>query len=319
MNLSKFQQQIELKKPNHNLSLPIGNVSLDEKLGKFYQDFTQALFHFDENYFGDFDAEGIPMSGFGEQAVYSQIYIVQYGLICHDLVIDGIDVELNKGYVKNCVNWLLKNKEEHQGTTIWRNHYPNPRYDLKSGWVSGMYQGQVISLLLRYGQMFDQMDVVLPITQSAFEFFDIEYKDGGVKRFDKNGLLWFEEYPGAEPSFVLNGFVYTLLGIYDLWRVTKDPAVKNVIDECVKTLKESMQFYDSGYWSVYDQLNKELATKYYHKNIHIPLMEVLHNLTGEEIFDAYKKRWEKQLNSNFNRVWVQVMYRVQPRLRRFSK
>lgn len=308
-----------MKKPNHNLSLPFGNASLDKNLGKFYHDFTQALFHFEENYFGDFDSNGIPMFGFGSKAVYNQIYIIQYGLICHDLVIDRVNVKLNKERLKRCVNWLIENQEEHLGTIVWRNHFPNPRYGLESGWVSGMYQGQVISLLLRYGQMFDKMDAVLPLAQSAFQFLDIEYKDGGVKRFDKNGLLWYEEYPGAEPSFVMNGFVYTLLGIYDLWRVTNDDSVKKTIDECVKTLKESMQLYDSGYWSVYDQLKKELATKYYHKNIHIPLMEVLHELTREEIFGTYKKRWEKQLNSNFNNVWVQLMYRVQPRLKRFRK
>ena len=308
-----------MKKPNHNLTLPAGNVSLDRNLGKFYQDFSQTLHHFDENYFGDMDKNGIPMFGFGSKAVYNQIYIIQYGLICHDLVIDRVNVELNKARLKRCVNWLIANQEEHLGTIVWRNHFPNPRYGLESGWVSGMYQGQVISLLLRYGQMFDKMDAVLPLAQSAFQFLDIEYKDGGVKRFDKNGLLWYEEYPGVEPSFVMNGFVYTLLGIYDLWRVTNDIDVKLTIDECVKTLRESMMLYDSGYWSIYDQLKKELATEYYHKNIHIPLMEVLHNLTGEEIFNTYNKRWKKQLNSKFNRVWVQVMYRVQPRLRRFSK
>jgi len=308
-----------VRKPNHNLTLPVGEVSLDKKLGKFYQDFSQALHHFEEKYFGDFDANGLPMSGFGDKAVYNQIYIVQYGLISHDLALDGKDVEINKSRVKKCVNWLLENEEEHFGLSIWRNHFPNPRYGLESGWVSGMYQGQIISLLLRYNQMFGENEENLKKAYSIFQFFDISYEEGGVKRHDINGLLWFEEYPSKEPSFVLNGFIYTVLGLYDLWRVTHDEKVKFTIDSCVKTLKESIHLYDSGYWSVYDQNKKELATRYYHQNIHIPLMEVLHKLTGEEIFDSYHKRWKKQLNSKFNGLWVKIMYRIQPRLRRLFK
>ena len=145
-----------MKKPNHDLSLPVANVSLDRQLGAFYQDFKAALHHFEERYFGDFDADGIPMFGFGNEAVYNQIYIVQYGLISHDLILEGIDVELHTERLKSCVNWLLENEEKFNGTAVWRNHFPNPRYGLESGWVSGMYQGQVISLLLRYGQMFDE-------------------------------------------------------------------------------------------------------------------------------------------------------------------
>ena len=144
----------------------------------------------------------------------------------------------------------------------------------------------------------------------------MSYEDGGVKRFDQNGLLWFEEYPSKNPSFILNGFIYTLFGLYDLWRITKDVDLKITIDSCVKTLRESIHLYDSGYWSIYDQLKQELATKYYHQNIHIPLMEVLHKITGEEIFSFYNRRWKKQLNSKFSLVWVQVMYRMQPRLKK---
>jgi hypothetical protein len=259
------------------------------------------------------------MIGFGEKAHYHQIYIIQLGLISHDLILDGVDSEKNTALLKQCIDWLDANCEEFKGTSVWRNNFPLARYELDTGWISGMYQGQIMSLYLRYGQLVNEEEKYIQKARLAFDFLVIPYEDGGVKRYDKDGLMWYEEYPGKQPSFVMNGFVYTLFGIYDLWRVTKDDEVKNTIDSCVKTLKNSIHLYDSGYWSVYDQLKKELATKYYHKNIHIPLMEILHKLTGEEIFDSYNKRWKKQLNSNLNKAWVQIMYRIQPRLRRFRK
>ncbi|NRA12789.1 MAG: hypothetical protein HRT57_12600, partial [Crocinitomicaceae bacterium] len=258
-----------MKKPNHDLTLRVGHVSDARELGKFYQDFSEALHHFDENYFGDKDAHGIPMFGFGENAVYNQIYIIQYGLISYDLIHDGVNIEENTARLEKCVQWLENNEEQLNGALIWRNHFPNIRYGLPSGWMSGMYQGQAISLLLRYGQLINQEEKYVNKSLEAFKFFHIDYEDGGVKRIDSEGNFWLEEYPGTEPSFVLNGFVYTFLGIYDLWRVSKDPQVEKMMNDCIDTLINSLHKYDSGFWSIYDQQKKELATKYYHKNIHI--------------------------------------------------
>lgn len=307
-----------MKKPNDQLSLPVGHVSDQKELGKYYQDFSQALHHFDQEYFGQFDEKGLPMLGFGDSAKYNQVYIIQYGLISLDLIKDRIDVEKHMDRVKTCVQWMEDNEEYVGDAIVWRNHFDFQRYGLKSGWISGMYQGQAISLYLRYGQLIDDEKYVEKALR-AFAFFDVMYEDGGVRRYDKNGNLWFEEYPSEQPSFVLNGFVYGMFGILDLWRVSGDQKVKTTLDACLKTLKESVHLYDSGYWSVYDQLKKELATRYYHKNIHIPLLEILYQIQPEEVFLKYKKRWEKQLNSKINHILVDIMYRVRPRLQKFQK
>lgn len=308
-----------MKKPNHNIALPVGNVSLERTLGKYYQDFTPALLHFDNNYFGDTDEQGLPMHGFGENAYYSQIFIIQLGLISYDQICDGIDVDKNTERLTKCITWLEDNCEDFEGALVWRNNYYLARYDIESGWISSMYQGQIISLFLRYGQLTEQEETYIEKARLIFKFFEVPYEKGGVRRIDSKGLLWFEEYPSKEPSFVFNGYVYTLLGIYDLWRVTSDEKVKEEIDSCVETLKQSIHLYDNGYWSIYDQLKKELATRYYHKNIHIPLAQILYKLTDEEIFNFYNKRWKKQLNSNFSKLLVPLMYRIQPRVRRFFK
>lgn len=308
-----------MNKPNHGLTLRVGYVADSQYLGKFYQDFSEALHHFDENYFGDKDEKGLPMFGFGDDAVYNQIYIIQYGLISHDLILEGTDISKNRERLEKCITWLEDNEEWLNDSLIWRNHFPNVRYGLASGWMSGMYQGQAISLLLRYGQLVNQEAKYIKKSLDAFKFFSIAYEDGGVKRIDSDGNFWLEEYPGPEPSFVLNGFVYAFFGIYDLWRVSKTEEVEKMMDDCIETLIKSLHKYDSGFWSVYDQQKKELATKYYHKNIHIPLMEIMFTITKNPIFEHYKKRWTRQLNSKISNIFVRVMYRVQPRLKRFRK
>lgn len=307
-----------MKKPNHNLALPVGNVSHDEKLGKYYQDFTAALFHYENKYFGEFDKDGIPMAGFGDGSFYNQIYIIQYGLIAHDLILDGIDTEINIGRLKKCLDWLESNKEKVGESIVWRNYFADQKYELKPGWISAMYQGQAISLFLRAYQFFGT-EKYYEIAGKAFEFFKYDFSDGGVKRLDEKGFLWFEEYPTEKPSFVLNGYIYTLFGIYDFYRVSKSEKAKNLYAECIATLENNLYKYDVWYWSLYDQLKRELVSYYYQKNIHIPLMEIMHRLTGKEIFRKYAVKWTKNYDSGFNKLIVQLMYRVHPRLKRWIK
>jgi len=303
-----------MQKPNVSIEMPVGNISSSRNLGKYYQDFTQAIVHYNEEYFGPFDNQGIPMQYFEGAARYSQIYIIQYGLILHDLILNQENIKSNTAKLKACVDWLLENKEETEQHILWRNYFDLPRWGLKKGWVSGMYQGQVISLLLRYGQLINEEEKFLLICQKIFNFFDVEYNDGGVRRLDKAANLWFEEYPSEQPSFVLNGFIYCFLGIYDLFRVSQDNNVKKTVNACLKTIEDSIHIYDCGYWSIYDQLKKELATKYYHKNIHIPLLEILYNLFGISKFQEHSLNWQKQLNSNINLWRVKIMYRIRPKI-----
>jgi hypothetical protein len=128
--------------------------------------------------------------------------------------------------------------------------------------------------------------------------------------------LWFEEYPTEPPSYVLNGFVYCLFGLWDLFRVTRNPEVGADIEACLVTLRANLARFDTGYWSLYDRLKLELVSTYYQRNVHVPQMEVLHALTGEEIFRSYAKRWRRNLRLP-TRVLAQVMMRVAPRAPRF--
>lgn len=308
-----------MSKANIEINMPIGNVSYDPLLEKYYQDFTEAIVHYNDCYFGEFDSKGIPMVGFGKDAHYSQIYIIQLGLIAHDLILKNINQEENLKILEKCINWLLENEEIFHGSIIWRNNFANDRYYLQSGWVSSMYQGQIISLYLRYGQLTNQLDYFTEKSLKIYSFFNFDYAQGGVKRRDELNNLWFEEYPSPKPSFVLNGFIYTLFGIIDLYRITKDAAIKDVIDECIVTLEVNLEKYSLNYWSIYDQLHKELASRYYHKNIHIPLMDIMHQLTKKQIFLDYKLKWEKQLNNPFNHFIVEIMYRLRPRLLKLKK
>jgi len=180
-----------------------------------------------------------------------------------------------------------------------------------------MDQGQALSFYARYYQITKEEHFLNQCKKIA-AYFEVDIQDGGFKRIDDNGNLWFEEYPSKEPSYVLNGFVYALYGLIDFYRVNNDQKIKKIIDQCFTTLKESIHLYDSGYWSYYDQLKKELVRYYYQKNVHVPQLESIYLLTNEKIFLKYYKKWKKTMNP-INYAFVQIMYRVLPRFRNIVK
>jgi len=300
---------------NNLIQITKGNTHSGKILGKYYIDMTPAIVHYTEQIFGDFDANGVPMRGRGEFATYSPISIAQYGLILHDIWTEHKHLFDYKNVMTECLQWFEKNKHAFQSMYVWRNPRKGDHYPLEPNWTSAMAQGEIISFYLRMYQILKD-ESLLETAQKAYKYMKIEVKDGGVCRYDEHGDLWLEEYPTNDrPSYVLNGFIYAVFGLFDLYRVTGDTEVKKDIDACILTLKKNIHTYDAGYWSYYDHYYKELVMYYYQKNVHVPQLEALFGLSKEPIFLKYAVKWKKQLTW-YNYAFVQIMYRLLPRYRK---
>ena len=302
---------------DNSLNLGVGNISDEPFLGAYYQDISPSIVHITRGIFASLDENGIPYCINGNQKKYAPVITIQYGLICYDLLLRNMSVEKNSEIIKKCLNWLDDNKEEFKDSIVWRSD-ANDQYSLPKGWVSGMYQGQAISLYLRAYQLYNDESYLIT-AEKIYNSFKYDYNEGGFKRVDKQGCVWFEEYPSATPSYVLNGYIYSIFGILDLYRVTKREEVKELWNSCVHTLEVNLPKYDVWYWSVYDQLKEQLVSYYYQKNVHIPLMKIMYLLTQKEIFNKYAVKWERNLNNPVHNFIVKIMYRVQPRVFKLKK
>ena len=55
-----------------------------------------------------------------------------------------------------------------------------------------------------------------------------------------------------------------------------------------------------GYWSSYDLLYDSFSAGYnYHRNIHIPQLKVLYEITEDSVFKHYIEKFEKYLNEPY--------------------
>lgn len=303
------------KEESRELTLGLGDVTLSETLGAYYIDMRPALIHYTDNiYGGGFDRNGVPFIRSPEgQREYLPVNITQYGFMLHADWIETREPGILQT-LKNCLKVLEELKVQRGHAWVWLHEHRQEKYKLDPPWASAMTQGEVISFYLRMYQATGNSDL-LETAKGAYKFLSLDHSEGGVRRRDKDGNLWFEEFPSDPPSFVLNGFIYTLFGLYDLYRVTKDESISAEIDACIQTLTKNISRFDAGYWSFYDLAKTELVRYYYQKNVHAPQMRVLHKLTQSPIFEHYALKWENQVNS-LNFLLVQLMYRIRPRWNR---
>lgn len=303
---------------NPTVQLSVGNASWNSELGPYYIDMRPALLDYAEFRYGDFAENGLPLVGYGSQAVHFCINLAQFGFAVHDVWWYNKEQFEYRKRLDVLLEWFESNKEKSSHGTCWRIPFENKKYGIPAGYPSAMAQGEIISFYLRMHQLTGKAELI-DTAMDAFEFLKLDVHLGGVRRQNEQGQIWLEEYPLKSPSYVLNGFIYTLFGLIDLYRVTNNSHVKIEIDRCVDSLKSYLPKFSLWYWPIYDLQQRELIMTYYMRNVYIPQMQALAQLFPEvPLFAKTAKRWKRQ-NNPFNRLLVHCMYRVQPRLHKWFK
>jgi heparosan-N-sulfate-glucuronate 5-epimerase len=123
-----------------------------------------------------------------------------------------------------------------------------------------MGQGHAISVLTRAFRE-SRNEKYIRAAVRALKLFTIPTSDGGVvTNFMDTFHIWYEEYPTNPSSFILNGFMYSLLGLYDLFATLPNESQyaedlqlsKKLFDDGIESLRTILPFYDTGSGSVYD-------------------------------------------------------------------
>lgn len=156
----------------------------------------------------------------------------------------------------DAAEWFVRNQNTKTGG------WPNPVKrklsefaELKQGWYSAMGQGHAISLLARAYYHSNGDAKYLRAALNGLKPFRVPSRQGGVLAKYMGKYDWYEEYPTTPASYVLNGFIYSLLGLYDL----NATAPKNLsheaghlFDQGMISLKKMLLMYDTGSGSIYD-------------------------------------------------------------------
>ncbi|KAG5346887.1 GLCE epimerase, partial [Acromyrmex charruanus] len=174
---------------------------------------------------------------------------------------------------------------------------------LEPGWYSSMGQGHAISVLARAYYHSGEAKY-LQAAIRGLRPFRLTSAKGGVAALFLSKYVWYEEYPTTPSSFILNGFIYSLIGLYDL----KSIAVGKDAEEAIRlfnqgmiSLKNMLTLYDTGSGTTYDLRHFTLKTapnlaRWDYHSTHINQLLLLNTIDNDPIFITTAERWIGYMN-----------------------
>lgn len=169
---------------------------------------------------------------------------------------------------------------------------------LRPGWYSAMAQGQAISTLTRM-YIWSKEVKYLQAASKALDLFYRNSNEGGVRAYFMNKWVWYEEYPTVPSSFVLNGFIYSLFGLYDLMEtcdIEECQGAKDLFNDGLHSLKAMIPLYDTGSGTLYDLRHVSLLgppnlARWDYHTTHIDQLLFLSTFVDDIYFQTTAKRW----------------------------
>ncbi|HHX69649.1 MAG: D-glucuronyl C5-epimerase family protein [Miniphocaeibacter sp.] len=253
------------------------------------------------------DENGFPMILYEDGYFYNPVSFCHFTFSVYADYLKTEDEDL-KNYFLRCADFLITLQDK-EGAF----RYPFEWYNYNSGetypkdWVSSMAQGHALSVYTRayhltkdkkyiengnkvFNFMIKHKDEGGTLT--TLEYIDPKYKDH----------IFFEEYVSTPDSYTLNGFIFSIFGLYDWATLNEDyPKLKigglpaYYFEEGVESLKLILPLYDIDGMSTYDlghvvYGNDGHVIASYH-SIHIIQLSNLYSVTGEKIFHDYQRLW----------------------------
>jgi hypothetical protein len=117
-------------------------------------------------------------------------------------------------------------------------------------WTSGLSQGTALQVLSRAWQRYHEQ-VYLTAAQQALGIFETP-PPVGVQVKTPAGAE-YAEYTYAPSLHILNGFIQSLVGLYDYTAITHDPLGAQLFQAGDVEARAETPHYNTGGWSLYDQ------------------------------------------------------------------
>lgn len=267
-------------------------VAVEQKIGKvyslteikgFYNDFTNKITNA-----LTCDSQGVPVTDIGaKDTVYFPIDIFQYGLGFYDLYLQGINIEDSYFHFIAISEWAYSMQRE-DGSWDCFGPIGSQKYT-----VSSMGQGEGCALLLRAAIETGEKKYA-DAAKRAIDFMLIPTEAGGTTYYWNDKVI-LEEYAHPEHCVVLNGWIFSIFGLYDYVKYSHDSKYEELLNKTIRSMIEMLPCFDRGYWSNYDK-NGRIASPNYHK-LHLGLLEAMEQISGDSIFREYMNKWKKYQDS----------------------
>ena len=176
---------------------------------------------------------------------------------------------------------------------------------MKAPWISAMSQGLGMSVLVRAFRV-TRDAALLSLCERCARVFERGIEDGGVRTLEGNHVL-FEEYPGYPLPRVLDGFLFSLLGLYDLGQELQSSRIRHLFEKGIDGLKFKLKDWDyHGKWSWYGTHGYLCPPHYHYLNSN--LIQILGRLTGDKSLMRCGEQWNSRRLSFLDKAEIFLVF-----------
>lgn len=240
-----------------------------------------------------FDGRGVAIARSKNGLFYNPAYIAWHGLCVLNRYYKGKD-ESYLRIMEKQITWLKENARwDRVRKNIWTYEvdHTEGKNILKKPWISAMAQGLIISFLVR-AYTLTKEDDLMKLAEGASGVYAVSVSNGGI-RLIEDFSVYYEEYPVEDGLKILDGFIFSLLGLYDLFQATQKQIYLGMFHDGIDAIDRNMRFWDyRGKWSRYGG-HRFLCTAVYNK-LNSALLRVLYGITGRDIFLRYSSAWDPE-------------------------
>ncbi len=158
-------------------------------------------------------------------------------------------------------------------------------YDFGGGappWVSSLSQGTGLQSMARAARKAGTGDLVYPVLQRGLAVFQARTPSG--VRVPVGAGNHYAQYSFSPGLRILNGFVQSLVGLYDFGAITGDVEAQRLFAEGEARALEEVPTYDTGAWSLYDRGTDSHESNLNYHNVLIDFLSSLCSRTDEPTF-----------------------------------
>jgi heparosan-N-sulfate-glucuronate 5-epimerase len=244
------------------------------------------------------DAAGMPMVLHNGVPYYNPVTLSHYCLTLHGRLING-DARARTPFlaaVRKLISLQSANGEFRYPIQLKHHHFT-----LEPGWISGMAQGNALSVFARALQIDSNaafrragelaLAALLRTTAEGGPATTLADLDPSLRKY-----IFFEEYPSKPVNYTLNGFMFTLLGLYD-WGQVKAPSsaqAAQAFASGMTTLEKILPLYDVDGISTYDLSHIISRQKPYtptaYLAIHLYVLHALNSIHPTPKIESFEKR-----------------------------
>ncbi len=178
---------------------------------------------------------------------------------------------------------------------------------LEPGWVSAMTQGQALSVFARAYALTGDSGY-LDAGAKAFANMQTPVNNGGTRASladldpSLSGYVFFPEWLYDPIPITLNGYIFTLLAIYD-WSLVVSPSQWNArfdFEAGIKTLERILRYFDFNGYTAYDLghlvygLEPNVQPQY--MTVHVYLLHALNSIVSNPTLQYYERVWAEKLD-----------------------